>query len=217
MVFGMRGQVQPSSQPPPAAGENNDLSDSEKEDEEVVQEANCYTNGSFFLESKNKLTQWLSQTDMVEEVEKVIFVFKMLWRCQWPFAKMLLALPSLNSRSRNLCCLLSLDPLFPHILPPAGPRSCSPILMIILLMLMMMTMMMMMMMIDNCYEKKRAGLMWNDQHDRGTEEKRNRPPACRERRESQVGLVFVNDNVKHQEGFDSIMIHLYACMYNMHL
>ena len=74
MVFGMRGQVQPSSQPPPAAGENNDLSDSEKEDEEVVQEANCYTNGSFFLESKNKLTQWLSQTDMVEEVEKVIFV-----------------------------------------------------------------------------------------------------------------------------------------------
>ena len=73
MVFGMRGQVQPSSQPPPA-GENNDLSDSEKEDEEVVQVANCYTNGSFFLESKNKLTQWLSQTDMVEEVEKVIFV-----------------------------------------------------------------------------------------------------------------------------------------------
>ena len=72
MVFGMRGQVQPSSQPP-AAGENNDLSDSEKEDEEV-QAANCYTNGSFFLESKNKLTQWLSQTDMVEEVEKVIFV-----------------------------------------------------------------------------------------------------------------------------------------------
>ena len=74
VVFGMRGQVQPSSQPPPAAGENNDLSDSEKEDEEVVQEANCYTNGSFFLESKNKLTQWLSQTDMVDEVEKVIFV-----------------------------------------------------------------------------------------------------------------------------------------------
>ena len=76
VVFGMRGQVQPSSQPPPA-GENNDLSDSEKEDEEevkVVQAANCYTNGSFFLESKNKLTQWLSQTDMVEEVEKVIFV-----------------------------------------------------------------------------------------------------------------------------------------------
>ena len=76
MVFGMRGQVQPSSQPPPA-GENNDLSDSEKEDEEEVKEvqaANCYTNGSFFLESKNKLTQWLSQTDMVEEVEKVIFV-----------------------------------------------------------------------------------------------------------------------------------------------
>ena len=75
MVFGMRGQVQPSSQPPPA-GENNDLSDSEKEDEdeEKVQAANCYTNGSFFLESKNKLTQWLSQTDMVEEVEKVIFV-----------------------------------------------------------------------------------------------------------------------------------------------
>ena len=77
MVFGMRGQVQPSSQPPPA-GENNDLSDSEKEDGEevvkVVQAANCYTNGSFFLESKNKLTQWLSQTDMVEEVEKVIFV-----------------------------------------------------------------------------------------------------------------------------------------------
>ena len=77
MVFGMRGQVQPSSQPPPAAGENNDLSDSEKEDEDEVKEvqaANCYTNGSFFLESKNKLTQWLSQTDMVEEVEKVIFV-----------------------------------------------------------------------------------------------------------------------------------------------
>ena len=73
MVFGMRGQVQPSSQPPPA-GENNDLSDSEKEDEEKVQAANCYTNGSFFLESKNKLTQWLSQTDMVEEVEKVVFV-----------------------------------------------------------------------------------------------------------------------------------------------
>ena len=76
MVFGMRGQVQPSCQPPPA-GENNDLSDSEKEDEEVVkvvQAANCYTNGSFFLESKNKLTQWLSQTDMVEEVEKVFFV-----------------------------------------------------------------------------------------------------------------------------------------------
>merc|ERR1719209_1180541 len=65
----MRGQGQPSSQPPPA-GENNDLSDSEKEDEEEVQAANCYTNGSFFLESKNKLTQWLSQTDMVEEVEK---------------------------------------------------------------------------------------------------------------------------------------------------
>ena len=74
MVFGMRGQVQPSSQPPPAA-ENNDLSDSEKEEKvKVVQAANCYTNGSFFLESKNKLTQWLSQTDMVEEVEKVIFV-----------------------------------------------------------------------------------------------------------------------------------------------
>ena len=74
MVFGMRGQVQPSSQPPPA-GENNDLSDSEKEDGEVKEEVNnCYTNGSFFLESKNKLTQWLSQTDMVEEVEKVIFV-----------------------------------------------------------------------------------------------------------------------------------------------
>ena len=54
--------------------------------------------------------------------------------------------------------------------------------------------------------------MWNDQHDRGTEEKRNWPPACRERRESQVGLVFVNDNVKHQEGFDSIMIHLHACI-----
>ena len=73
MVFGMRGQVQPSSQPPPA-GENNQLSDSEKEDEEEVQAGNCYTNGSFFLESKNKLTQWLSQTDMVEEVEKVIVV-----------------------------------------------------------------------------------------------------------------------------------------------
>ena len=55
--------------------------------------------------------------------------------------------------------------------------------------------------------------MWNDQHDRGTEEKRNRPPACRERRESQVSLVFVNDNVKHHEGFDSIMIHLHACIY----
>ena len=62
----------------------------------------------------------------------------------------------------------------------------------------------MMMMIDDYFEKKRAGLMWNDQHNWGTEEKRNRSPACRERRESQVGLVFVNDNVAHYHSFDSI-------------
>ena len=147
MVFEMRGQVQPSSQPP-AAGENNDLSDSEKEDEEVVQEANCYTNGSFFLESKNKLTQWLSQTDMVEEVEKVIFVVQddlalpMMAICQDAIG---IAITEFQ------ICLLSLDPRFPHILPP-GPRSCSPILMIILL-LMMMTMLLMMM-IDNYSEEK---------------------------------------------------------------
>ena len=73
VVFGMPGQVQQLSSPPPGAKE--DLSDSEKEEEgdEVKEEqAGCYTNGSFFLESKNKLTRWLSQTDMVqEEVEKV--------------------------------------------------------------------------------------------------------------------------------------------------
>jgi len=61
-----------SPQPP---GAKEDLSDSEKEEEEEVEgkeeQAGCYTNGSFFLESKNKLTRWLSQTDMVqEEVEK---------------------------------------------------------------------------------------------------------------------------------------------------
>ena len=74
VVFGMPGQVQQLSSPPPGAKE--DLGDSEKEEEEggevKEEQAGCYTNGSFFLESKNKLTRWLSQTDMVqEEVEKV--------------------------------------------------------------------------------------------------------------------------------------------------
>jgi len=73
VVFGMPGQVQQLSSPPPGAKE--DLGDSEKEEEEggevKEEQAGCYTNGSFFLESKNKLTRWLSQTDMVqEEVEK---------------------------------------------------------------------------------------------------------------------------------------------------
>ena len=71
--FGMPGQLQHLSSPPPP-GAKEDLSDSEKEEEEEVkgEQAGCYTNGSFFLESRNKLTRWLSQTDMVEEVEKVL-------------------------------------------------------------------------------------------------------------------------------------------------
>merc|ERR1712032_709920 len=70
--FGMPGQLQHLSSPPPPPGAKEDLSDSEKEEEEEVkgEQAGCYTNGSFFLESRNKLTRWLSQTDMVEEVEK---------------------------------------------------------------------------------------------------------------------------------------------------
>jgi len=69
--FGMPAQLQHLSSPPPP-GAKEDLSDSEKEEEEEVkgEQAGCYTNGSFFLESRNKLTRWLSQTDMVEEVEK---------------------------------------------------------------------------------------------------------------------------------------------------
>ena len=73
---------------------------------------------------------------------------------------------------------------------------------------MIMLMLLMMMFGDYPEKKIRVGLMWNDQHDRGTEEKRNRPPACRERRESQVGFVFVKNNVKHQEGFDSIIMQI---------
>ena len=67
----------------------------------------------------------------------------------------------------------------------------------------MIKLLLLMMMIDDYFEKKRAGFMWNDQHNRGTEEKRNRSPACRERREPQV-----NDNVKHQDSFDSIITHM---------
>ena len=72
----MPGQLQHLSSPPPP-GVKGDLSDLEKEEEEEEEEvkgeqAGCYTNGSFFLESRNKLTRWLSQTDMVEEVEKVL-------------------------------------------------------------------------------------------------------------------------------------------------
>ena len=76
MVFGMPGQLQQLTSPQPP-GAKEDLSDSEKEEEEEEVEgkeehqAGCYTNGSFFIESRNKLTRWLSQTDMVEEVEKV--------------------------------------------------------------------------------------------------------------------------------------------------
>ena len=70
--LGMPGQLQHLPSPPPH-GAKEDLSDSEKEEEEVKgEQAGCYTNGSFFLESRNKLTRWLSQTDMVEEVEKVL-------------------------------------------------------------------------------------------------------------------------------------------------
>ena len=72
--LGMPGQLQHLPSPPPH-GAKEDLSDSEKEEEEEVvkgEQAGCYTNGSFFLESRNKLTRWLSQTDMVEEVEKVL-------------------------------------------------------------------------------------------------------------------------------------------------
>ena len=80
VVFGMPGQVQQLSSPPPGAKE--DLSDSEKEEEgdEVKEEqAGCYTNGSFFLESRNKLTRWLSHTDMAqEEVEKVKILLLLL-------------------------------------------------------------------------------------------------------------------------------------------
>ena len=68
----------------------------------------------------------------------------------------------------------------------------------------MIILMLLMMMFGDYSEKKiRAGFMWNDQHNRGTKEKRNRSPACRERRKSQV-----NDNVKHQQGFDSIIMHM---------
>ena len=73
VVFGMPGQLQQLTSPQPP-GAKEDLSDSEKEEEEVEgkeEQAGCYTNGSFFIESRNKLTRWLSQTDMVEEVEKV--------------------------------------------------------------------------------------------------------------------------------------------------
>ena len=70
VVFGMPGQVQQLSSPPPGAKEA--LSDSEKEEEVKEEQGGCYVNGSFFAESRNKLTRWLSQTDMVqEEVEKV--------------------------------------------------------------------------------------------------------------------------------------------------
>ena len=72
VLFGMPGQLQQLPSNPPT-GAKEDLSDEEDEVNEVKEEqAGCYTNGSFFLESRNKLTRWLSQTDMVEEVEKVL-------------------------------------------------------------------------------------------------------------------------------------------------
>ena len=68
----MPGQLQ-QLPPNPPTGAKEDLSDEEDEVNEVKEEqAGCYTNGSFFWESRNKLTRWLSQTDMVEEVEKVL-------------------------------------------------------------------------------------------------------------------------------------------------